>query len=723
MASVAQSMPEPSRSIAWFREFLRDELAPYPGRAALAARMVTAVTIVMLITMTFHVPYGAYAALYSLNISRESAQVTVKSAKTIVAAFALGGAYVLIGAQFFVGDPLPRFFWVIASLFASFFAISVMTNYGAATRFGYLIVITVPLWDMHTSNELKVENTLWAVWAIAIATGVTVMCELLFAAIRPANDFLRSIAEQLTAVEELLNCYSSGWPVDKATESTLTRLATLGTSRLRRALHRSADTQQYREQMSALVSLVGRLVDIAANMMQFDIQVADDDRLRIRVLAANVAAIRADLLNGKTPVLAQPHSEGAAPKRVPLLRELETTLSQIPEVLSGSAPIGERASAPIPNDQRPRLFVADALSNLEHFQFGLKGCLAASLCYVVYNAIDWPGISTAVTTCLVTALTTVGGSRQKQLLRFAGAIVGGGVGMGAQIFILPYVDSIGGFTLLFMIVTFAAAWLATSGPRFSYFGIQFAVSFYLIHLQEFKLQTSLAVARDRVAGVLLGLFMMWLVFDRLWAAPAVVEMKRAFISGLRLLSRFLREPLPGDINFARERGPALRETINANFDKVRSLADGVLFEFGPSRQRNLALRDQIRQWQPQLRSLFVVRIALLKYRLRLHGFELPEPVLKAQLEFDNAIADWLESMADRMDGKASQIQTRLHDSFAPLEQTVRTSGSSGPRGLLPSQMETFLALSRSVENIAESLDKDVRAGESSGGLLSFTGDI
>jgi multidrug resistance protein MdtO len=84
----------------------------------------------------------------------------------------------------------------------------------------------------------------------------------------------------------------------------------------------------------------------------------------------------------------------------------------------------------------------------------MKGCLAASLCYIIYNVIDWPGISTAVTTCLVTALSTIGPSRQKQILRLAGALAGGVlIGMGSQVFILPYVDSIAGFTVLFMLVT------------------------------------------------------------------------------------------------------------------------------------------------------------------------------------------------------------------------------------------------------------------------------
>src|SRR5262249_23688935 len=189
------------------------------------------------------------------------------------------------------------------------------------------------------------------------------------------------------------------------------------------------------------------------------------------------------------------------------------------DIFAGSRSLSEYAP-PLPNQADPprSLFVHDWLSNPEHIKFALKGCLAASICYIIYTALAWPGISTAVLTCILTALTTIGSSRQKQILRLLGAVVGGLViGMGSQIFILPGLDSIAGFTLLFLTVTIIAGWFATSGPRLSYFGIQLALAFYLITLPEFTIQTSLQVARDRVVGVLLGLSMMWLVFDQLWS--------------------------------------------------------------------------------------------------------------------------------------------------------------------------------------------------------------
>jgi multidrug resistance protein MdtO len=706
MALLAQSAPVPPRSTAWFREFLRDELTPYPERAALVARMVTAATIVMLITMTFRMPYGAYASLYALTISKESPQATGTAVRSIVTAFVLGGAYVLISALFFFGDPELRLVWVIGSLFTSFYVISTMTNYGAAARFGYLIVITVPLWDRQIPTELRVEGTLWAVWAITIASVVAWLGALVFRAMMPGDELVRSIAERLASVEEILTCYGTGRPLDDKVEKMVTRLAMLGTSRLRSNLRRSTHSGQYRERMGAVLVLVGRLVDIAANLAQLGIQVAGGDRQRVRALAASIASIHADLLRGKVPGQVQVNSENEPSGGVPLLREMEQAVPLIPMVFSGSGLTGASVSSPPAEERRSTLFVADALSNLEHFKFGLRGCVAASLCYIIYNSVDWPGISTAITTCLLTALSTVGSSHQKQFLRFAGAIVGGVVaGMGAQVFILPYLDSIAGFTLLFVVVTAIAAWFATSSPRLSYFGVQVAVGFYLIHLQEFTIQTSLAVARDRVAGILLGLFMMWLVFDPLWGSSAAGEMRKTFILNLRSLGQFVREPLPGKDQIWRS--DSLRETINTNLDKVRSMADGVLFELGSSRHGDLALRSRIIQWQPQLRALFVTRIALVKYRLQLPGFELPEPARAAQQEFDNRLAGMLDGMADRMEGKPPQATDRFEDAFESLEQTVRTCCSQGPQELLTAQMQTFLSLSRSFENVTISLDKEI----------------
>src|SRR5258705_5499848 len=279
--------------------------------------------------------------------------------------------------------------------------------------------------------------------------------------------------------------------------------------------------------------------------------------------------------------------------------------------------------------------------------------------------------------------------------------------MGSQIFILPHLDSIAGFTLLFITVTILAGWLATSGPRLSYFGIQLALAFYLINLQEFKIETSLTVARDRVAGIVLGLFMMWFVFDRLWSASTAVQMRRAFISLVRLLAQVVRQPVSTNVTAAITRSYALRETVNSGFNQVRGLADAVWFEFGPSRQQDLALRGRILGWQAQLRMLFISCVALAKYRLRFPGFELPEPVRLVEHEFDECLARALDGMSERLEGKAYEGTQNLEAAFVRLRDSVGNSVSAEASVALTANLKAFLPLSERITGLAVSLDKEI----------------
>jgi len=707
MATLAQSIGESPPPLPGFWEFLKGELAPYPGRAGTVARMVIAATLVMIICITFRIPRAFQGAVYALIISRENLRATLQSAGTMLLVTGVTVAYILISVWFVISIPMLHFLWIIVSFFAAFYAFSTMTNYGAAAIFSFMTALAVPLWDRHVSAETNVEDTLWVLLASSIGVVVTAVVELALARMKPGDNVVLPIAERLAAVESVLACYIEDRPVDHATEKKITRLGMLGTSTLRRVLRHSDYSPHYRAQMSGVVALVGGLVDVAATLTQFRFEPSSTDRKQLRSLAAAIASIRTDLMNRRIPVSIQFNPNDQPSRGVPLLLEMEKIVTLISQVVMGSKSMDEYQ---LPSDDTPRskLVVPDALTNPEHLKFALKGCLAASLCYIIYNSIAWPGISTAVTTCLLTGLSTIGASRQKGILRIAGAVMGGFlIGMGSQIFILPYLDSIAGFTVLFVLVTIPAAWIMASSPRLSYFGLQAALAFYLINLQEFAAQTSLSIARDRVVGILLGLFMMWLVFDHLWGSRAAVEMKKTFVSSLRSLAQLEREPLPAEKRVAIQRCYSLRETINTYLDQVRALADGVLFEFGPSRHQDLALRARIRRWGPQLRTLFLIRVALLKYRLRLPGFELPEPVELAQQEFDAEMANVLDGMADRMDGKASGRKDNLEHLFERLEQTIRTCCSEGPQKLLTPELQTFLTLSRSIESLTMSLGNEI----------------
>src|SRR5580698_3263503 len=324
MGTIAQNLSASTRTSRWLWDFLKEELAPYPGRVSLVVRMVTASTLVVIIGMTFRIPYTAFAALFALVLSRESIEATANAAGTLVIGVALGSAYVILGALFALGNPMLRFLWVGGSLFLAFYILSALSNYAAAARFAYLIVITIPLWDSHDSAEAKVESTLWAVGAITIGSVVTFVMELVFASFRRNDDLSEAIMERLISVEELLELYAEGDEIPVATRSQLTRLATVGTSRLRNILQRSGFAARQQQHVGALVGLVGRLVDIAANLLQFTSCVPRNDRNRVRKDAQDIAEIRAILSNGASPPMGEPATDGEAPAGLPFLGELET---------------------------------------------------------------------------------------------------------------------------------------------------------------------------------------------------------------------------------------------------------------------------------------------------------------------------------------------------------------------------------------------------------------
>ena len=117
MASTPIHLPHEERFGQWFPDFLRKELAPYPGRAALVARIVISATLTMILIVTFRIPGGVVAALTAFFFSRENLVATAKSAVFIIVAFAIGALFIPVGARLFASTPETHFLWVGCSLF------------------------------------------------------------------------------------------------------------------------------------------------------------------------------------------------------------------------------------------------------------------------------------------------------------------------------------------------------------------------------------------------------------------------------------------------------------------------------------------------------------------------------------------------------------------------------------------------------------------------------
>ncbi|HEY6767379.1 MAG TPA: hypothetical protein VI386_21680, partial [Candidatus Sulfotelmatobacter sp.] len=281
MATIARSIHESPRPLAWILEFLKEELAPVPGRAGIVARMVIAATLVMIICETFRIPYAFEGAIYTLIISRKSPRATLQSSGAALLFVGIGGAYVLISAGFVISVPILHFLWVIGSFFLAFYALSAITTYGAASTFALVIAVGIPIWERHVSAETNVEDTLWLILAVSVGVVVTAAIELASARVNPGDEILLPVVERLSAVEHLLDCYAQGNPTE-ASKKKVIRFGMLGTSSLRRLL-RSEYSAQYRAQMSCVVALVGRLIDIAATLTGLSFQPTDTDTEQLRI--------------------------------------------------------------------------------------------------------------------------------------------------------------------------------------------------------------------------------------------------------------------------------------------------------------------------------------------------------------------------------------------------------------------------------------------------------
>jgi multidrug resistance protein MdtO len=605
-------------SWSWFREFIRWELAPYPGRMNTVIRMTISVTLVMLIIVTFRIPNGVLAGLFSILLARENLAATWRGGRAIVIAFIAASLYTLLGMMLFRGYPITHFFWVIGSLYLIFFVIRTAKNYAAAAAFAIPIGVTLPVWDRATPSQLQVEGTLWPIVAVAVATGVTVGTEAIYRIFDNSDPLIATTDDKLLAVQQVAESIASLQAPSKSLVDRIAQYQMTGTGRLRVMLQRQGVDPAQRARRTALISLAGRLISLAGELERSVLQPNDDDVIRLQALADGLGAIRTKLRDSGAMAASLPALEERASSRFPILQEMEQTVALLSETLERDEIVGSSKNAPAEDWWRAP-FLPDAFQNPEYKRFAVAGCVAASLCYVLYNALDWPGISPSVLTCIVTALSTVGNSLQAQFLRLAGFVAGGLIlGISAQILILPAIDSIFGFALFFAAATGVAAWFATSSPRLSFFGVQMALAFYFVNLQDFQIVTDLTIARDKALGVLLAILVMGFIFDRFGTKSDAEQLQKLLVRNVRMLARLGTCSVSGEKGGAFSQISRLRSEINDNFASLESQTDAVRFEFEFRRRRKeeVAEGERILKVQPALRSIYLLELSLLSHRER-----------------------------------------------------------------------------------------------------------
>ncbi len=556
---------------SWSRR-LWDDLQPGPGRLAATLRIVLATVIALVVMMVLQMPFAALGLYYIFLVVRESPTHSVRSGVMALLTLALAIAAELAVVVVTDNDPMARFLSVGIAAFVAGTLMAASTLPPLASIWGFIYCTVIALWERPAPADALVKASLYLFATVTTAFLCSVLVEYLFA-FRTASDRLSGqIKLRYGAIAGVYNLLAQDAPPAKLGASIvgLNRLAGTGQGAMQLLHAEELDGGGKPTTTRVQITLLAELMDMAAAFAsQHPAGVTPELRARCAALAAGCQTQKFAWVSDAQPATG-------------LLGRVEAALQAALTHPEEAAPGAAREVVELPAAATPFL-IPGALQNKDTIAFALKITLCVMICYIFYFAVAWPGISTSVTTVFITALGNSGAIKQKLANRFVGSAIGGALAMFATAFLFPYMDSIFSLVVLIGIVAFISAWWAC-GRQFGYAGLQIAFAFYLVAFEGFSAPTELAPARDRLIGILVALFVIWLVFDQLWPVRTIAAMRGALAGVLRMQSRLLRvfeSDAPHRASL--QQVEILRDQIAKTIAGLRTMNDSIAYEFGVDR--------------------------------------------------------------------------------------------------------------------------------------------
>lgn len=545
------------RWLAW----LERELAPTPGRGVGTVRVVIATALVTATSMTLRVPHAAASAFLVLLISNRNLPSTLLSGMLLIVGATLAiGATVLV-LPYVVDRPELRMPLMTLLLLGGMYFSRVFVVGPLAFATGFIMALALgEVSTMPADGEIIVRGCLWiwvaAVYAIVITV---VVSRFLLPTKQPLENIAGELDRRLAAAHDALRRKLRLSPVRPSGTAALRDYASRGIGSLRGLLKISGKGDTARR-LAALLAPVENVLFATVTLDLADPEtLSASDREILTGLDAELARLRPNLATKDIPL----------PTVSPNL-SARTDLRALQEALYGLQ-LAAAGSTPQPAAARPKakiaLFKPGGFGNPTHLQFAIKVTLAGMFCYIVYTAVDWPGIQTAFITCCVCALESTGATLRKMNLRITGCLIGGGLGFVTLIYLVPHMEGIVSLLLVSACVTALAAWIALGSERISYAGVQMNLAFYMCLLQHYDPPTDLDVIRDRVVGMLLGIVAVSFAFRYLWPEQAADRLRASLAQLLRQVGEFVVSP-----------GIEKRSALTGQFDATQRLSEQAMFE-------------------------------------------------------------------------------------------------------------------------------------------------
>jgi multidrug resistance protein MdtO len=620
-----------------------EDLQPTPGRLKSTLRIVLASVLALIVLLVLQMPFASFGLYFVFLVGRDSPSVSLRSSilslLTVTASLAVEFAVVILTDN----NPGARVISVAVVAFLAGMVMFASTLSPLASTWGFLFCTVIAIWENPIAADEAVKGSLWLAGTLAVATGAAVAVEYVFGSRHPAERLVEEAQIRYGALEKMFALYARGADREEQSEAVLrvARLAAAGQSAMLHLLNsmvdRGLDPGHLPIGSRVRITMLAELMDVSA---AFGSQYATAETTEMRRHCARIAeechALSANSVDGLTDRLEITREPDAS-----LLGQVEGTLHAILSMPSERGSAADRELVAVSPREVPVL-LPGGLRDKNAIAFALKLSLCATLCYILYHAIDWPGISTAVTTVFITGLSSSGAIKQKFAFRIFGSIIGGLIlGLGCTAFVFPYMDSITSLVVLIAAIAFISAWCA-GGRKFNYVGLQIAFAFYLVAFEGFSAPTELAPARDRLIGILLALVVMWFVFDQIWPVRTVTAMRRALASVIRSEAEFLRLfETETDNRRLVQLVDAHRDQIGKAMAGIRTMGDAVEYELGVNLQQHLRSRAMIIQAGLTAVALFWNQLAVL-HRQQDRDF-ITEPRLVAMRR---ELAEQLDAMAD-----------------------------------------------------------------------------
>jgi multidrug resistance protein MdtO len=483
--------------------------------------------VVAVIAMVLQVPGADISVFLVFLLARDDMVKTVVTGLLCIATITVSIVIALFLTAFDVGSASLRLPIMALVTLAAMYASRALKIGPAAFLGGFALVKAQALVDESANTEELVRGLLWLWVIVALPMAVMVPVQLARGD-RPATNARRSALALLGALADGLRHPGARDLRTRNAEA----VELLGSTR-RAAMVDSTVKAGFGSDLG--------LIETLESLLSMQFVLPTETPLSVRGRLADECDAIANAFERKEPIpaRAEPVVSDAtlmsAPVGVlPIVHGISATLERLREGLDRK---NRGLVEPMSHTARPR--VTNDREKGDNLRFAVKTTLAVMCAYFIYTGFAYPGISTALTTCLIVSLGSLGESLQKMILRISGALVGG-VAAGLCIaFIRPSMTDIGHLTLLVGAGAVVCAWVAASSARLSYMGLQMAFAFFLGILQGYAPPSHFKPLIDRVIGIVLGNVLITVIFSTLWPTSAKDRAAKSIDQALHDLAAFV----------------------------------------------------------------------------------------------------------------------------------------------------------------------------------------